>query len=381
MRTIISETITRKDIETKCSQITIMAKYLNIPTDCIINCLETKSLIPSVFRDDDTVGSMGFIYNKHGRLKVRDFGGFGFFGDCYDVAAYMLEAKEGRKLNINSPSDFKVVLRHIYKTLVLNHQDDDINNMIIYQLERNRNKRTIIEFTPRNWNRYDKTIWKTWNIDSVFLDSHFVYPVDTYYINGIPHYVKDNDPCYAYVLGQDKRNVCLIKLYFPKRNSETEQKFITNCNVLEGLPNLERNNYDYILITKSSKDRLSLESHINSLFYGGLISVKIGIINVPSEVYKLKEKEYDYLVSKLKSTGKIISLFDFDYTGRNGAKYLFEKYNIPYIFITRGEFSLYDYKAKDFADLHYVYNNEEINKFIKETLTYIELKYVNFNSV
>ena len=52
-------------------------------------------------------------------------------------------------------------------------------------------------------------------------------------------------------------------------------------------------------------------------------------------------------------------------------------YNIPYIFITRGEFGLPNYECKDFADLHDKYTNNQINDFIKETLTYVELKFKN----
>ena len=71
----------------------------------------------------------------------------------------------------------------------------------------------------------------------------------------------------------------------------------------------------------------------------------------------------------------IISLLDFDYTGRSGAKYMLETYNIPYIFITRGELGLPNYNGKDFSDLHDYFNVNQINQFIKETITYAELKY------
>lgn len=71
------------------------------------------------------------------------------------------------------------------------------------------------------------------------------------------------------MLGRNKSGVYLIKLYFPLRDRTKELKFVTNCNVLEGLPNLEREDYDYIIITKSSKDRLSLGSHLSKhIFYG-----------------------------------------------------------------------------------------------------------------
>ena len=147
--------------------------------------------------------------------------------------------------------------------------------------------------------------------------------------------------------------------------------------MLEGLPNLERDDYDYILITKSSKDRLSIGNHIcDNLFYGGTgIPLNIGVINLPSENYKLKQNEYEWLTNKLKDGGMIISLLDFDATGRQGAKYLEETYNIPYVFITRGELGLYDYECKDFADLCDKYDNKTINQFIKETIAYVELKY------
>lgn len=58
------------------------------------------------------------------------------------------------------------------------------------------------------------------------------------------------------------------------RNKKTEVKFITNSNTIEGVINLELDNYDIIIITKSTKDRLSLECYLksinHSILYGGL---------------------------------------------------------------------------------------------------------------
>ena len=98
-------------------------------------------------------------------------------------------------------------------------------------------------------------------------------------------------------------------------------------------------------------------------------------MNLPSENYRLKQEEYDYLANKLSEHGLIISLLDFDKTGRHGAKYLKDTYDIPYLFITRGEFGFPDYKCKDFADLHEVYSVKEINQFLNETITYVEYKF------
>ena len=385
-RSVATSTLTKDYIESKISQETIMSKYLDIPISVILDCVNKNTLIKSVFRDDDKTGSMGFTFNKKGRLKVRDFGGFGFFGDVYDVVAHILSLVYNRKIEPNNKQDFYFILKHIAETFsdIIDNKavDENIDATIQEAIRKGKKTKAIIEIAPRSWNKQDKQIWEHWGVSLQYLNTHFVIPVDQYYINrGVdsdPKYRHSTkDPCYAYILGQNRAGIYLIKLYFPLRNREREQKFITNCNVIEGLPNLELDNYDYIIITKSSKDRLSIGSHLASLpLYGETNNkLNIGLVNLPSETYKLTSIEYTYLANKLADDGMIFSLLDFDKTGRNGAKYLQETYGIPYLFITRGEFGLYNYKAKDFAELHDIYSINEINQFIKETLTYVRLKY------
>ena len=81
VRNVNTSRLTKAYIESKISQELIVSKYLDIPINIVQDCINNNALIPSVFRDDDTNGSMGIQYNVKGRLKVRDFGGFGFFGD------------------------------------------------------------------------------------------------------------------------------------------------------------------------------------------------------------------------------------------------------------------------------------------------------------
>lgn len=380
--------LTKDYIESKISQESIVSKYLNIPIEIVQDCINNNHLITSVFRDDDTNKSMGIQYNAKGRLKVRDFGGYGFFEDIYGVVAYVLSLAYERKIETNNKQDFYFVLKHIAYTFsdIIDGKEVDPNleSLLINAVNKGKTKKPIIDLVTRSWNKYDKDIWAKWGVDIKYLNTHFVYPIDQYYINrsvntNPKYYYKQKDPCYAYVLGTNRQGIRLVKLYFPLRNRATELKFVTNCNVLEGLPNLELDNYDYILITKSSKDRLSIGNHLTaSPLYGGANDkLNIGVINLPSENYKLTQQEFEWLQNKLASDGMIISLLDFDTTGRNGARYLNEIYNIPYIFITRGEFGLPNYECKDFADLHDKYTNNQINDFIKETLTYVELKFKN----
>ena len=378
--------LTKTFIESKVSQELIVSKYLDIPLEVVKDCIEHNHLIESVFRDDDVNKSMGIQYNAKGRLKVRDFGGFGFFEDIYGVVAYVLSIICNRQIETNNKEDFYFVLKHIAYTFanLIEGKDVDplVDDSIKTALNQGKKKRPIIECVTRSWNKYDKDIWNRWGIDLNYLNTHFVYPVEQYYINRTrdtepKYYYKSKDPCYAYLLGQTNKGVSLIKLYFPLRNRKTQLKFITNCNVIEGLPNLELYNYDYIIITKSSKDRLSLGNHLATHpLYGGRESkLNIGIVNLPSENYKLKENEYQYLQRKLATDGMILSFLDFDATGRAGAKYLEETYGIPYLFITRGELGLENFECKDFSDLHDKFTIEEINRFIKDTLKYVELRF------
>lgn len=386
IRNINTAKLTKTYIEEKISQELIVSKYLDIPIEVVRHCIDSNTLITSVFRDDDNNGSMGIQYNAKGRLKVRDFGGFGFFGDVYDVVGYVLSLICKRKIEPNNKQDFYFILKHIANTFSNIIDGKEVDENITYEIKDaisvGKKRRPIIEIVPRSWNKSDKDYWGKLGVPLGYLNTHFVIPVDQYYIDrGVntepKYYYKQKDPCYAYMLGQNRQGIYFIKLYFPNRNRTTELKFITNCNVLEGLLNLELNNYDFILITKSSKDRLSIGGHLDMIpFYGGAnAKLNVGIINLPSENYHLTEKEYSWLTNKLAPNGKIISLLDFDYTGRCGAKYLYETYNIPYMFITRGEFGLPDYHCKDFTDLHDKYTIKEINQFINETITYVTLRF------
>lgn len=380
MRNIENFKLTKSFIESKVSQIQIMSVYLDIPIATIEDCVNKGKLIKSVFRDDDENGSMGFTYNNKGKLKVRDFGGFGFFGDVYDVVSYVLQQIYKKPIDTKNKADFYLILKHISRTfskiIYGNERDENINKEISDAISA-LPKKPIIELVTRDWNNSDRMYWRKYNLDTKYLNTHFVIPVDQFYINrnidNNPKYkYNKQDPCYAYIIGRNKAGVLLMKLYFPYRDRRISKRFITNCCVLEGLLNLELDNYDYILITKSSKDRICIGSYLSSLLYGGHIKKRIGVINVPSENYRLNETEYNYLMNKLEDNGKIITLFDFDYTGRTGAKYMYNQYEIPYLFITNGMFGLKNFRAKDFTDLHEVYTKEQITKFVLDTIEYVE---------
>lgn len=362
-------------ILSKVSQITIFSTYLNLSDALVQHCIDTGELIISPLRDD-CHPTCGFRYDNKGKLKFKDFAGY-FWGDCFDlVALVMNNMYPNMKLNISNKHDFVKVLKHISYTFkdIFYGKEKDINliNEINTTICSIKNTKSKIELVVRDWNKYDIEYWSKMNIPINFLNLNFIHPVDQYYINRNinpePKYYYDKeDPCYGYVLGRDKNGIYNIKLYFPKRD-KNHTKFITNCNHLEGIYNLDKNNYDIIVLTKSTKDRLCIGANIKRLnsLYGGLNKVNIGVINIPHETYKLRQNEYDWLSSKLTEDGIIISLMDNDEVGKNEAAWLQYTYKILPILIPKR------YKSKDFAEL--IINNKDnisYNAIIKC------LKYIN----
>ena len=373
---IKSTKLTKQYILSKVSQVTIFATYLNLSNSIIQQCIDNRTLIVSPLRED-VHPTCGFMYDNRGKLKFKDFAGY-FWGDCFDLVALVMSNIYKKEYDISKKEDFVKVLKHItftFKDIFYGKEKDialinEINNSIVEL----KNKKNIIELVIRSWNTNDKEYWNRIGVDLHTLNINFVYPVDQYYINRKinpepKYHYKDSDPCYAYFLGQDKHGINNIKLYFPFR-TKTTTRFITNCNHLEGIYNLDKNNYDIIVITKSTKDRLAIRCwwEANRSLYGG---VSIGLINIPHETYKLRQNEYDWLTSKLSATGRIISLMDNDRTGKIEAKYLKDNYRIIPILIPKL------YKCKDFAELVQKTPNDEIISLVN--LVIKEIDYEDYN--
>lgn len=369
-------------ILSKISQVTIFSVYFDLPVNIINDCIETGTLIKSPIRDDSHP-TCGFRYDNRGKLKFKDFAGY-FWGDCFDAVALIVSTILNKKLNISNKNDFMIVLQHIsftFKDIIYGGEKDE--NLIVSiksSIDIIKKHKPIIELVVREWNKNDINYWSKFNITLQDLNTHFIYPIEQYYIdrsiNPEPKYYYDSDdPCYAYVLGKDKHNIYSIKLYFPKR-THASTRFITNCNHLEGIINL-RSTYDIIVITKSTKDRVCIESNILKIrsLYGESNIGQIGVINIPHETYRLREAEYQWLKTKLNEHGMLVSLMDNDRTGICEAKWLRDKYWIPPIIIPK------KYNAKDFSELIANNNFDTVKELILTTISKIKQYEENqFNS-
>ncbi len=379
-RTVTNGNLTKEFILSKISQVSIFSAYIGVDAEIIEHCIDTGEFISSPFRVDEHP-SFGFRYDNRGKLKAKDFAGY-FHGDCFDAAALVISEIIHKNVDISNKGWFIFVLKHIaytFRNIIYGKdKDENIEGIIAEGVNAARNRKPIIEFVPRQWNNYDKNYWGKFHVPISYLNTNFVYPVDYFYINRKvnpePKYYYENDRkdvCYAYMLGQDKRGVYNIKLYFPNRKHGTV-RFITNSNCLEGLLNLELNEYDSIIITKSTKDRISLRAYLDaidlSISYGGTALRTIGLVNIPHESYKLKQNEYDWLRAKCPN-GLILSLMDNDNTGYREAIWLRNNYNIIPLCIPR------EYEVKDFAELRSKYSIETIKELINLSYNYIADNY------
>ena len=363
--------LTKKTILENVSQVSIFSAYLNISNTIIQDCIDNGTMITSPLRVDFKP-TCGFRYDNSGKLKFRDFAGY-FWGDCFDVVALIISKLNKRTYNVANKSDFYEVLKHITITFsdifYGTNKDITVSNEIANAIESIKSDKPIIEIVVRDWNDKDIKYWSKYGIDIHTLNLNFVYPVEQYYIdrqvNPQPKYFyNDKDPCYAYMLGVDKQGKHNIKLYFPFRTKGI--KFIANCNHLEGIYNLGGNNYDVIVITKSTKDRIALSSFIASFLYGGL---SIGVINIPHETYRLRQYEYDWLKNKLNDDKSyIVSLMDNDITGIKEARWLRSNYHIQPLIIPRS------LNAKDFSDLVATSNNNLIKQYIDKAYEFTRVR-------
>ena len=372
-RNINSTKLTKQLILNKVSQVTIFSTYLNLSDKLVQYCIDTGELICSPIRDD-VHPTCGFKYDNKGKLKFRDFAGY-FWGDVFDVVALIMGSIYNKSYNVSNKEDFIKILRHITFTFkdIFYGQEKDINlvNEINTAIVNIKHKKPIIELVVRNWNENDRLYWAKFGVPLQYLNLNFVYPVEQYYINRNvnpepKYFYKDNDPCYGYLLGQDRSGIYNIKLYFPNRDKSIT-RFITNCNHLEGIYNLDKDDYDIIIITKSTKDRMSIGANIKRMIslYGGKDISNIGIINVPHETYRLRQNEFDWLNSKLNINGKIVSFMDNDKTGKIEAIWLRNNYNIIPVIIPKG------LNAKDFAELASKTDINDLYVLIISAINYI----------
>lgn len=302
----ILPTLTRDYILSQISQEQIFEYYLGIK-------VEPGTLLrtPAVIRPGDSNPTFSFKYSDNGKLRARDWAGY-FWGDCFDVVAYILRLKAEDK------KSFNLILDQIARDFRLHKYADKayIDSGSTYDIREvlKKSSKTEIMFQARDWNRdLDGKFWLDGNINRKLLEQGRVFPCFAIFVNNQPVYnFVPSDPAYAYKFTDTE-----IKIYFPRRK---KFRFLSNTSYLQGVDLLEPAQYG--VVTKSYKDVLSLRS------YG------IQAVAPSSETVPIRDKEW----FRLKNTcDHWFSLFDFDRTGILMALKLRRLYNITPLFFANSK--------------------------------------------
>ncbi len=351
----INRTITKSYVLDNINEIDIFSEYFDVDDREIEICIRDNLLISSPIRQDDNP-SAGFKYNNRGRLKMRDFGGY-FWGDCFDAVAHV------HNLNVNNKVDFYKILYDISVRFGLIKDSRYKSHSIAISKNRikilRENVKHNIEIKIRKWSikdiSYWKTIFKNERYTEQYLNYFRIYPITHYWIDRYSqpapkYYYKSNDPCYAYYFGKDENGIDNIKLYFPLRTKKTRlPRFITNYSGIGGL-NFLPETMDFLLITKSYKDVVSLYSFITPF------NPNVGIITLSSESTPMSRFDYDALSNKVTKYFKsseykaVFTLLDFDIVGVRMSNKMRRDFNTIPFFLT-GVLGNVTYDGKDFTDV------------------------------
>jgi hypothetical protein len=155
-------------------------------------------------------------------------------------------------------------------------------------------KYKVVSFKKRQWSTQDQYYWTQYNIGTRLLTEHNVVPLESYLM------VKDDKELRItgnYMYGYFKADGTLYKIYQPKT---LDKKFIKVTDYVQGSEQVKNN--DFLLITSSLKDIMSLKS----------LKLKLDVIAPDSENSLIKKET---MTEYLKNYKKIIVMFDYDDAG------------------------------------------------------------------
>lgn len=207
----------------------------------------------------------------------------------------------------------------------------------------------LLEVTIKDFSKEELEWWKTYNITLDILKEFNVFSLKAVFINKkLSSISSKKQPIYGYFFGKEN-GLDLWKIYFPFRE---KYRFLLNNSIIQGFKQIQGVYGDFIIITKSYKDVISMRS------FG------IYAIAPQSESVILDEELVAYLKDHFKH---IIFNADWDRTGKlfminNRRKY-------GGLCLT---FSNRDFWEKDFSDNVAKFGPEKI----KILINFLKKKYI-----
>lgn len=245
------------------------------------------------------VGLNYFLYRDFATGDSLDC--FSYVQKKYNLTFIETLAKINVDFNLNLNSD--IVFTPSEKTPIIHK----IENLPI------ENYKTIT-VKKRKWSKLDKLFWfDSIEATSKLLEQNLIFPISCFFINNI--YYKTEPVAYCYInYNEDGEEVYKIYQPFSK-----ECKWISNYNnntLFGNELNLKPFEKDYLIITKSLKDTVTLKL------------LGFNVVNPPSENSNLEK----FFTRNPTYLNKSILLYDNDKAGLAYAKKQFEELGIPFYY-------------------------------------------------
>jgi len=307
-----------------------MEFYLGIPVK--------KGLFKSPLRQDNHP-TCAFYRNKNGDLIFKDFSG-AFCGNFISVVMEKFQCSFAKALQIIG-NDFGIIHN---KNLVVNKPKLEYTGSVFKE-----QKSAIIQVEIRDFQDYELAWWRSYGITKEILNKFNVYSCKNVFLNGNLFYLENkNQHIYGY-FGGIKDGIEQWRIYWPNKK---KYKFLSNwrSTQIQGAAQLPKDGGDYLVITKSLKDCMTL------------YSLGITAIAPNSENLFVTASQYSRLKQKFKH---IIVLYDNDLAGIQGLKRIRKEH--PEIIVT---FIPRKYEAKDISDFRKKYGKAETQKLINDALKF-----------
>lgn len=259
--------------------------------------------INSIFNKKDRTPSMSIFFSKtKNQYWFKDFS-TGLGGNAVGLVM------ELKSYDFHQATDF--IIKEYEKFLVTN------KGSYISAGFKEHSKYKVSSYVKRSWNSDDQKFWTPFNIGTSILNEYFVAPLESYIMSKTEDDVlKEVVISSKYLYGYFTKDGELYKIYQPKVK---DKKFIKVMDYIQGWEQLH--NYDYLLITSSLKDIMSLKS-MN--LYIDLAAPESENSLISAEIMEQWQKQYKC----------ILVLFDNDEAGIKAMKKYRDLYHTPAVLLT-----------------------------------------------
>jgi hypothetical protein len=319
---IVTDKVTFEKITNILNEVDIYSYYAG-------RKIELNKPTKSPLRSDNNP-SFSIFRGRNGRVMYKDFG----TNSSGDVIKFVQEINGGLKYN--------EALDLVWKDLVSNGTGKKPTPK--YETVATPPKKEIA-IARKYFTKTDDDYWGEYGIDRKQLSKYNVYPISSFWVNGIksPFAYTSTNPMYAYKIFNK------FKIYRPKTTNKAE-KWRTNCTPydVQGFQQLPESG-DLLIITKSLKDVMVLD-----LFGYTAIATQGETSNLPRAIF-------DHLKYRFK---KIVIFYDNDPPGIEGAKKLCEKFNIDSVYVPLNNYVMYG--VKDISDFRKEMGVTKTKEVLKE---------------